>query len=102
MGGVPRYFSKVPGSGVDLTLLTMVGISAPKYIQSAPAELPKLFFQARVGKELPKQFPEPLSAGKLDVSSFAFSDAADILQARNNLEYFQGGSKSVIYSLINS
>ena len=25
------------------------------------------YFQAKVGKELPKQFPEPLSVGKLDV-----------------------------------
>ena len=33
------------------------------------------YFQARVGKELPKQFPEPLSVSKLDVGNFAFSNA---------------------------
>ena len=62
----------------------------------------KIFiFGPMVGKELPKQFPEPLSVGKLDVGNFAFSNAANTLQARNYLNYFQGGSGSVIYHLIN-
>ena len=30
-------------------------------------------FQAKVGKELPKQFPEPLLVGKLNLGNFAFS-----------------------------
>ena len=54
------------------------------------------YFQAKVGKELPEQFPEPRSVGKLDVGNFAFSNTANTLQARNYLEYFRGGSKSVI------
>ena len=54
-------------------------------------------FQVKVGKELPKQFPEPLSVRNLDVGNFAFSDTANTLQARNYLKYFQGGSKSVTY-----
>ena len=58
------------------------------------------YFQAEVGKELPKQFPEPLSVGKLDVGNFGFSNTANTLQARNYLNYFQGASKSVIYYLI--
>ena len=37
---------------------------------SAPADLPKNDYQAKVGKELPKQFPEPLLVGKLDVGNF--------------------------------
>ena len=28
------------------------------------------YFQARVGKEMPKSFPDPLSVGKLDVGKF--------------------------------
>ena len=40
-------------------------------VQSAPAELPNKDFQTKVGKKLPKQFPEPLSVGKLDVSDFS-------------------------------
>ena len=58
-------------------------------------------FQAKVGKELPKQFPELLSVGKLDVGNFAFPKTANTLQARNFQNHFQGGSKSVIYYLIN-
>ena len=38
-----------------------------------------------------QQFPEPLSVGKLDVGNFAFSNTANTLQARNYLNYFQGG-----------
>ena len=37
-------------------------------------------FQARVGKELPKQFPEPLSVGKLDVGNLTFSNTANTLK----------------------
>ena len=37
-------------------------------VLSAPAKLPK-YFQAKIGKKLPKQFPEPLWVGKLDVST---------------------------------
>ena len=33
-------------------------------------------FQANVGKELPKQFPEPLSVGKLDVGKLAVPHTA--------------------------
>ena len=44
---------------------------------------PKKHFQGKVGKELPKQYPEPLLVGKLDVSNFAFSNTANTLQARN-------------------
>ena len=51
----------------------------PHEIQSALAELPKLIYcLAKVGKELPKQLPEPLSVGKLDVGKFAFSNTAAI------------------------
>ena len=58
-------------------------------------------FQAKAGKELPKQFPEPLSIGNLDVGDFAFSNTAKhTLPARNYLNYLQGGSKSVMYYLI--
>ena len=67
-------------------------------IQSATAEIYLTnYFQAKVGKELPKQFPEPLSVGKLDVGNFAFSNAANTLQARNYLKYCQRVSKLVTY-----
>ena len=46
----------------------------------------------KVGKELPQQFPEPLLVGKLDVGNLAVSNTANTLQARNNLNYFQGSS----------
>ena len=59
------------------------------------------YLQATVGREFPKQFPEPLSVGKLNVSNFALSNMANTLQARNYLKYFQRGSKLVIYYLIN-
>ena len=61
----------------------------------------KKHFQAKVGKQLPKQFPETFSFRKLDVGNFAFSDTANTPQARNYLRHFQRGSKSVIYYLIN-
>ena len=38
------------------------------------------YFQAEVGKELPNQFPEPFSVGKLDVSNFEFSNTANTLK----------------------
>ena len=53
------------------------------------------YVQAQLRKQLPKQFPE-LSVGKLDVGN-----TANTLQARNYLKYFQGGSKLVIYYLVN-
>ena len=53
------------------------------------------YFHAKVGKDLPKQFTGPVSVGKLDVGNYAFSNTATPLQARKNLKYFQGGSKSV-------
>ena len=59
------------------------------------------YFQAKVGKELPKQFPEAISVGKLDVGNFVFPNTANTLQAGNYLKYFQGGSKSVIHYLTN-
>ena len=40
------------------------------------------YFQAKVRKELPIQFPEPLSVGKLDVGNFALSNTANALQAK--------------------
>ena len=58
-------------------------------------------FHAKVGKKSLKQFPKPVSVGKLDVGNFAFSNTVNTLQARNYLKYFQRGSKSVIYCLIN-
>ena len=62
---------------------------------------PKTYFRAKVGKELPKQFSEPLSVSKLDAGNFAFSNAAYTLQVRNYQKNIQGGSKLVIYYLIN-
>ena len=59
------------------------------------------YFQAKAGKELRKQFPEPTSVGEVDVRNFAFSSTANALQARNYLKYFQRRSTSVIYYLIN-
>ena len=59
------------------------------------------FFQAKVGRELPKQLPEPPSVGKLVVGNVALSNAANTLQARNYMKYFQGGSTSAIDYLIN-
>ena len=59
------------------------------------------YFQAKVGKELPKHFPEPLLVGNLDIGNFAFSSTANTLQSRNYLECFQGGSESVFDCLIN-
>ena len=60
---------------------------------SSSSITPIIIFQAKVGKELPKQFPEPLSVGKLDVGNFAFSDTANTLQARNHLKIFSGRFK---------
>ena len=37
------------------------------------------YFQAKVGKKLPQQFPEPLSVSKLDVGHFVFSNTAKTL-----------------------
>ena len=61
------------------------------------------YFQAKADKELPKQFPEPLLVGKLDVGNFALSNPANTLQARNYLvQHFQGASStSVFYYLTN-
>ena len=52
-------------------------------------------FQAKVVKQLPKQFPEPLSVGKLDVGNFACSNSANTLQARNYLKYISSGRVKV-------
>ena len=57
----------------------------------------KSYFQAKVGKELSKQFPEPTSVGKLDVNNFEFWNAANTLQARNYLKYFHSESSSKVY-----
>ena len=57
------------------------------------------YFEAKVGKELPKQFPEPLSVGKLDVGSLALSDNANALQARAvsflSLFFFENGQENL-------
>ena len=42
-------------------------------------------FQTKVGQELPKEFPVPPSVGRQNVGHFAFSNAANTLQARNYL-----------------
>ena len=55
------------------------------------------YFQAKVGKDLPEQFPEPLSVGQMDGGNFALSNTANTLQAGKYLKYFQRGSKSAIY-----
>ena len=39
-----------------------------------------IYFQAKVGTELPKEFPGPLSVGKLDVGNFAFSNTAETVR----------------------
>ena len=64
------------------------------------SQLRKNCLQAKVGKELPKQFPEPLLVGKLDVilNKYCKHSAS---QARNYLNYCQGGSYSVVDCLIN-
>ena len=40
------------------------------------------YFQAKVGKELPKQFPQPLLVGKLDVGNFASQKLPKISSGR--------------------
>ena len=55
------------------------------------------YFQAKVGKELHKQFPEPLLVGNWMSVILHFQILQNTLQARDYLKYFQGGSKSVIY-----
>ena len=44
------------------------------------------YFQTKVGKELPKQFPKPPLVGKRDVSNFAPLHTAKTLEARNYLK----------------
>ena len=55
-------------------------INFPEYSQLLQNDLNK-HFQTKIAKELPKQFPEPLSVGTLDIGNFAISNAANALQA---------------------
>ena len=49
------------------------------------------YFQAKVGKELPRQFPEPLSVGKLVVGNFAVSSNATLCTPEITQIYFKEG-----------
>ena len=89
-----KHINKTPRKSQGFSRANVYSQHRQNYLNS--------YFQAKVGKKLPKQLPEPLSVGKLDIGSFAFSSTANTLQARNYQKYFQGGSKSVIYILPDS
>ena len=56
----PRQDSNL-NSGVSRPKPTLQGSGLENYLNS--------YYQAKVGKELPEQFPEPLSVGKLDIGN---------------------------------
>ena len=69
-------------------------------IQSAPAELPNNYFRAEVGKQLPKQFPEPPPIIKFYVGNSALSHTTKTLKVEITLNIFEGDSMPVTYYLI--
>ena len=57
-------------STIDICIDNAGSIDLTGFYSQLRQEYLNHYFQAKVGKELPKQFPEPLSIGKLDVGNF--------------------------------
>ena len=72
------------------------------FVQSHRQNYLNLYFWAKLGKQLPKQFPDPPLFGKQDVSNFALalSETAKDSRSQNHMKELEGGSMSVFYYLI--
>ena len=86
-----RFEKLIPGSLLDQLSFwcglqfgrETVCASASEYSQHLQNYLNK-YFRAKVGKELPQQFPEPPPVGKLGVGNLALSCAATTLEAKKS------------------